>query len=373
VLRGLLAGAFWGLLTGGLVLVVAAAVIENRREAIREPPAAAVETAPPGLGLAPAGTAAGGAGLVPAAVSVAVTTVAAPDRPDPTLPAGVRVALDPPPAVPAGLAASAAAGLPGVAAPAPAVLPTIPAPVEVLTWLRAALPLLDPEIGNTASAGAVLVPPVAVAVAPAAVSAPDLAPHRADPTLPVPMRSDGDVPLRALRPVAPGLPAIPLPPQLTRYAEGDAKAGRPAPLAAEGSRIAFVVLSGASAAAEVWPDWVRSVAGPTAAAAGGPGRESLSFAEGAWRGSNLALFPDRADPAAFLTARAAGERAWLVYDRLDGAGPDLDARLAAARERARRDGAVALLVAPDPALLARIGDWLAEPGAPRPVPVSALY
>ncbi|MBL9060025.1 MAG: hypothetical protein JNK88_08390, partial [Mangrovicoccus sp.] len=81
---------------------------------------------------------------------------------------------------------------------------------------------------------------------------------------------------------------------------------------------------------------------------------------------------DRADPAGFLAARAAGDRAWLVYVRLDAAGPDLDARLAAARERARRDGAVVLLVAPDPNLLARIGAWLAEPGAPGPVPVTAL-
>lgn len=367
MLRGLLAGAFWGLLTGGLVLVVAAAVIENRREAQREPPAAAVETAPPGLGRAPAVTADGGAGLDPAEAPAAVATVAAPDRPDPTRPDGVRVALDPPPAVPAGLAASAAAGLPGVAAPAPAVLPTIPAPVEVMGWLRAGLPSLDPQIGATATAGVVLVPPVAVA--PAAVAAPAVDPHRADPALPVPLRSDGDLPLRALRPAAPRLPIIPPAPQLPRFAEDDALAGRPAPAAAEGPRIAVVVLAGADAAPESWPDWVRSIAGP----AGAEGRETLTFADGAWRGSNLALFPDRADPAAFLTARAAGDRAWLVYDRLDGAGPELDARLASARERARRDGAVALLVTPDPALMARIGDWLAEPGAPRSVPVSALY
>ena len=349
--------------------VVAAAVIENRREAQREPPAAAVETAPPGLGRAPAVTADGGAGLDPAVVPTAVATVAEPDRPEPTRPAGARVALDPPPAVPAGLAASAAAGLPGVAAPAPAVLPTIPAPVEVMGWLRAGQPLLDPRIGTTDAAGVVLPPPEAVTAAPAAVWAPDLTPQHADPALPVPLRSEGDLPMRALRPEAPSLPGMPAPPQLPRYAEGTAAGRAAAPVADSGPRIAVVVLAGEGAAADTWPDWVRSVAGP----ADTQGPEALAFTDGAWHGSNMALFPDRADPAAFLAARAAGDRAWLVYDRLDSAGPELDARLAAARERARRDGAVALLVTPDPALMARIGDWLAEPGAPRSVPVSALY
>ena len=40
---------------------------------------------------------------------------------------------------------------------------------------------------------------------------------------------------------------------------------------------------------------------------------------------------------------------------------------------ALQDHEIDLLVTPDPALMARIGDWLAEPGAPRSVPVSALY
>ena len=348
-------------MTGALVLVVAAAVIENRRVAQRVPPAVAVETAPAGLGTPPLGTADGGAGLAVARTVPAVATIAAPDRPEPTGPAAVRVVIEPLPS----LAAIEPVALPGASLPAPGTLPVIPTPTEVLSWLRAGLPPLDPRIGATAGAGVVLLPPDPVA-APVAVSAPQLAATRSDRSQPVPPRSDGDRLLRAAIPAAPAAPAFPAPPVLP----GDGSAPAPAPR--PGPRVAIVVLAGGGQPDAPLPDWVRSVAGPNAGGGTVPGAGTLAFADGAWRAGDLALFPDRADPAGFLASRAAGQRAWLVYDRLDAAGADLDARLSAARERARRDGAVVLRVAPDPDLLARIGAWLAEPGAPGSVPVTAL-
>lgn len=142
------------------------------------------------------------------------------------------------------------------------------------------------------------------------------------------------------------------------------------------ARIAFVVVTTRPDGAAV-PGWVRTVASEDD---NGPaGVETLLALGDGWRDMGAPgapiLFPDRGDPGPFLAARDAGLSAWLAYDRIESATPDLGPRLAAAQERARRDGAVAVILADDPALLAGVSDWLAAEGngAPEPVPVSALH
>jgi hypothetical protein len=141
--------------------------------------------------------------------------------------------------------------------------------------------------------------------------------------------------------------------------------------AAEGAeaRIALVLEGGAPERfGAVPPLWLMTATAPGVApfriALGGPDVDPSP---------DPVLHPDRSAPAGYVSDRAAGRAALLAYDRLESAGAATPERLAALAARAMRDGAVTVLVAPDPALWALIGDWLAD-AAPTltPVPAAAL-
>lgn len=384
VIRGLLSGAFWGLVTGALVLVVAAVVIENRRQAALppQPPAAGVETLAAPLPAPPASAAGGSGGLAslrPAVAEPRVPVAVPAPRPDPVGPAEAAVALAP---APPPLAPAVALTLPRATAPAPEARPEPHRPAEPVAPKRLERPRL--EMAKVAKAGPVVALPAPdpAAAAPAAIPAPQFV--LLDEAGRAPGAAAADLPPVRIPPA----PA-PQPAWAAAAAVMPLDATLPGGLSSARPRIAFVV-EGGGALSDPLPDWARSRAGiePAVGAAEGTGAteasdtpeaERLRFADGAWRrtgqGAGPVLYPDRADPAGFLAARAAGVPAWLAYDRLTAATPDLARRLDAAAERARRDGGVAVLVAADPALLDAIGAWLAAQGAdaPDPVALSALH
>ena len=153
----------------------------------------------------------------------------------------------------------------------------------------------------------------------------------------------------------------PAPGSLSRAAAGPRatvpQAGRapapPAPPAppALGPQVAFILDGDTDAAL---PGWLRARA-----------VRSAGDAMGLAGGGALLVKADAV--ADYLSARAAGRPALLVYDRLDTGDATALERIAA---RARRDGAVAVLVAPDAALWTRLGAWLEGPARDL-VPVSA--
>jgi hypothetical protein len=93
------------------------------------------------------------------------------------------------------------------------------------------------------------------------------------------------------------------------------------------------------------PDWIgaRAVAGPAGGLELAGGGVILAARDA------VSLGPDAVQPAL------------RVYTRLGGPAMADATALARIGTRARRDGAVAVLVAPDPALWARLEAWLSGP------------
>lgn len=353
MLSGILSGVIWGAVVGALVLLLAALVLDlDRGPDVPGPEAVA------GGGVAVPADARGAIGAAPVLLARIDGLLPPGDGPDlpVTLP-DPRRSLVPRPAQPE---------LPrlviGAAVPVPdANIPQVPtASVPLIRVERPGIPAMPGDVSAPTVIQPVPVPPVGTvparpaAAAPAQPVPPQLAapspliaapspprigapPGIASPTVVLPRPTDA-VPLRdAAAPLgdvtAPGRPPAP-----------------PAPLA-PGPQVAFI-LDGATDAP--MPDWLRAGAMP------GDGA-TLRLDRGG------AVFAGGDAVAGYLAARAAGTPALLIYARLDGAEDVVFDRIAL---RARRDGAVAVLVAPDPSLWDRIGAWLDGPARDL-VPVAA--
>lgn len=115
-----------------------------------------------------------------------------------------------------------------------------------------------------------------------------------------------------------------------------------------GPRVAFVLVAPPDTPTRDRPDWISA-----RATAGAAGRMELA--------SGVPVVTDHG---------AAAQDGLIAYARLDGVEAADATALARIALRARRDGAVTVLVAPDPALWDRIGAWLG--GAARDlIPVDA--
>jgi hypothetical protein len=341
---GIVWGAVWGSLLGGLVLVLAALLLElgtGRENAAPEarvtPGARAPLPAPDagpvllrGVALGPPDAVApvlamrdpGPRTLLPRPAQPVVPHVTA-GRPVPMPVAD----LPPPPASPdASIAAPLRAGgfglPPGTGAGARVAGVRIPRPDPAARATRAAPTLTSPVPSAAAPNGPRPPSPL--------ISAP------ARPTVAPPPVAGETVAASLLPDTAAARGAPPAP------ASAVADAARPQP---PGPRVAFV-LDGTATAPR--PAWIGGQVADTA-----QGRLTLAT------GGGIVT-----DPAAAF----AGDL--IAYARLDG--PDAADATALARIglRARRDGVVLVLVAPDPALWARVGAWLDGPARDL-VPVAA--
>jgi len=388
---GLFWGAVWGSLVGGLVLLLAALLLDlgapdaedGRAGGIADDHAPAADVAPPrpedGADSAAAAPADGGTdpGATPPGdapvVRARVPAFAPPaDRgSDAVVPGSARRSLLPRPAKPALPDLRAAGGASGGASRRAVDLPPVPVapmagPVGAVA-VAAPIPLALPK-----SPGAALPRVARPDAAPRSSAAPrspvELAQGRVpdQPQPPGPLIAAAPPPAIAAAPPAAARPAAARPvatsPADPSPAARAAPPPRPAPSTAgavplpPGPRVAFVLLGNAD---RPRPDWLRASAsgvgdgdGPLILDGGGP----------------VFVGPDAA--AAYRAARATGTPGLLAYARLDGA-VDADAlTLARIALRARRDGAVAVLVAPDPALWDRIDAWLDGPARDL-VPVGA--
>lgn len=384
--RGLVSGVILGSLVGGLVLLLAALVLDLGP--VPERPDVPDVSEGPDLAVAQAPD--------PSGDSRIGTEPVAPDAPDgpgiaPVLLQGVHGFRPPAPSL-ARPIALAAPGRPVLPRPALPVLPrlitggampmpvsgspvvaTLPAPVGMVAMPPMTLPAPETTAGTAARAGRAPgtgeVPP---RLAPAIIAAPSDAPQspQADAVPPPPaatalLRTGLAAPPMAGPPAPsatplPLAPAGPMPaadgPVRAAVARLAAVAGpdRAAPPPAPGPRVAFI-LDGTTDAR--LPGWLQARATP----GDGPplrlDRGGVVFVGGDAR-------------AEYLAARAAGAPALLAYARLDAAEAVMFDRIAL---RARRDGAVAVLVRPDPALWDRIGAWLAGPARDLvPVPAERL-
>lgn len=350
MLSGIVSGVIWGAVVGGLVLLLAALVLDLDDDAVGPDPDAAGgddrAVTVDAIGAAPvllqglfALRPPEPAGVMPRAM------------PDP------RRSLEPRPAQPVLPHLVAGASVPVMHADIPPVpsapkgiarmtLPDIPGLPDSGSAPRAIPPLAAPTVRAVPAGPSV----VALAQAPPPTpAAPE--PLITAPRLPRVGAPPGIVP----SPVIPPGPADAAPVRGTAARLGGvtAPAGPPGPPArpAAGLQVAFV-LDGETDAPV--PDWLRARAVPGDGAA-------LRLDDGAM------VFVGSDGVAGYLAARATGSPALLVYARLDAAD---DVALERIALRARRDGAVAVLVAPDVALWDRIAAWLDGPARDL-VPVAA--
>ncbi len=382
MLSGILSGVIWGSVVGGLVVLLAALVLDLDRgpvapgseaagQSIRPVNADALRVAPVLLQRLDSLGAPEPAPDRSAVTSHAFSTA----LPDP------RHGLVPRPAQPGlpHLVTGAAVRLPGAVPPpppeaAPAVSPVVspvpPATPGNGTAPRAIAPMTAPSVASAPAGLAAMAPPPAVPSG-AMAADPPVPGRSATPEAPTPtallFQMPDPAPAAAIPPQGtagrPGTDPVPdapalsapstpmpdpappaaIPPQGTagRLGTGPVPGPPPAP-PLEGPQVAFI-LDGETDAPP--PDWLR------ARATRGDG-VALALDSGG------AVFAGSGAVSGYLAARAAGAPALLAYVRLDGVdAPTLD-RIAL---RARRDGAVAVLVAPDAALWDRIGDWLEGP------------
>ncbi|MGS4944266.1 hypothetical protein ACVDG3_02195 [Meridianimarinicoccus sp. RP-17] len=334
---GVLWGAIWGAVVGGLVLLLAAVLIDLGTDT---PPDALGAAAPPAAPDA-------GPVLLPRMGALAAPSAALPAllRPDPAarglVPRPAQPVL-PQLAVGAGVARPVA-DLPPVPVMAPAAAPRVsgigmPPPVDRRGGMSVP-PARDnaPDLAVRAAGSPRLTAPAPPSVPPGRPTPPGpLIDMPAPPAIAPPPRPDGTAPatsrpdLAALR-SAPPAPAPPV-----------AATPRPQP---PGPRVAFVL---DAAAPGPLPDWIGGQASETA-----PGRLVLVG------GGTIVT-----------DTGAAQDSALLAYVRLDAPDAADATTLARIALRARRDGAVIVLVSGDPALWDRLGAWLGGPARDL-VPVTA--
>lgn len=357
MLSGILSGVFWGSVVGGLVLLLAALVLDLDLD----------------LGSAPAGPDAPGEQSVAMPVEAASAIGVAPvllRRLDGLLPPShaldwpavvpdPRRSLVPRPAQPRlpQLVTGAAVPVPHADSPplptAPVAVPRterpdIPALPVATSGPTTLPPLTDPAGGTVPAAPANVRPAQAVPrppAAPAQLIVAPLPPRVGPPpgATAIPSILPGPADLMPARdrlgsladPTTPGRPAAP-----------DAPPG-------PGPQVAFILDGPTDAPA---PDWLRARTLPGDGAA-------LRLDRGG------AVFAGGDAVAGYLAARDEGAPALLAYARLDAAD-EADVAFDRIAVRARRDGAVAVLVAPDPALWDRIDGWLKGPARDL-VPVAA--
>lgn len=367
--RGLLAGAFWGGLVGVLVLVVAALTLEERK----------VAQTPPGVAESP---------------SLPVSLPRSPDT-APPLPGGhAHLTVSPPQVAPfrAVTQADARGLLPRPGKPPlpdlvaggplpsgpelPQLLPEPVTPVALPAGpaVTGIIPTVVPQPLGDDGAAALDVPHDVAAAAPSPRRPVTVAP----PLKPAPLEEPGplilaaDAPQGATPPVDAAAPEVAVPAAaLVRRA---AAPGHPAgadtpthptepaqaanadilasPLRA-GPRIAFILAAQTAPVSAAVPDWVMTDQGVDVApfqavlvtdAEPQSGRPQI-FAAGSGR--------------AFAEARATGRRdALLAYARLNTAAEATPQTLRRIAARARRDGAVTVIIGADPALWAVLEIWL---------------
>jgi hypothetical protein len=396
--RGLLAGAFWGGLLGALVLVVAALVLEGRKPDLGAadggaPVAAAPTALPPPPDRAPTLAAGAAQAVAPPDDTSARARVPQPDtrgllprppKPDLVPLSGLQMAPDllaadvPPRAVVSHTAPDAAPTR--VVVPLPAAGDKVPGP---LARSIAAPPARSPAPGPMVAAAETL-PTQAPSVpeAPVPVIVGGSGPNLSAGTIPP---ASGDMDLRAAVPAvpaqgatvaraaAPGRPARPGASPMPR-AWPQAAPAPPALLASAlrtGPRIAAVLAPGAAPSRPL-PEWIMT----------GPDGAQTPFRARLVQGGDATPTPADASPLvyppdatpAFVAARThRGARPLLAYARLDTASDATRTTLQRIAARARRDGAVTVLVGDDPALWDLLEAWLG--GRARdlvPVPAAAL-
>lgn len=323
---GVLSGAIWGSIMGGLVLLLAALLLDLGSGT--PPGAPKADGPPPAPDAGP--VAFSGLALSPPSEDLA--------RP-PTLPTLAPRTLVPRPARPALPRLAVANGAPVPVADLPPVPERAPVVSPVVSDLRAPTPVgvgdgvfipapradappnrvvSEPDLSVTAPPALVLDRPSPPGPLIGASTIPDIAPP---PTqgdsvsatlLPDPVSVRSSTPTPAASAAAARRPQVP------------------------GPRVAFV-LDGA--ATEPLPGWIGATATATTA-----GRLALAS------GGRVVTDPGDGSPDALL-----------AYARLDGPEAADATMLARIALRARRDGAVTVLVAPDPALWSRLGEWLDGP------------
>lgn len=375
--RGLLAGAFWGGLLGALLLLVAALVLETRKDLVRDRATVpeVAQTADP----APPDTApvllrtVEGAGLpvtAPDAIAGIPVTMARrllprPMRPDlPMLAAGrlpdvlLEQTVPPAPKGPEVSVAVSRPDLPGV--PTLAGRSDVTAPLTrpadaVVTARPPQLPAMAAVPGAPPAAPLVPKPLIVAQTGPVGILPPVDTPPGLPALLPGPP-PDRSPKTAAAEPI-PAVSAPPLDLDRDIPARADKRAGADLP---EGAHIAFVLDAGPDAAVTAGdlPEWVMTATQPDLA----PAWIALAGARSGAEGQPV-LFPDRRAPSDYVAAELAARPALLAYDRLTQAGDATSRRLSAIAARARRDGAVTVLVAADPTLWGEIDRWLADRGA----------
>ena len=340
VLSGIVSGAVWGSLVGGLVLLLAALVLDLEREPSGPAPEASDDT----VGAEPI-DAIKAAPVLLQRLDAFMPPEPEPDRP--MAPSDPQRSLVPRPAQPVFPQLTA-----GVPIPTPdSGLPPVPAAIGAVA--RAVPPAIQPMPGDGSGLRVILptvLPRPVPLAAPSDPPAMPLAqPAPPPPAAPAPLITGRSAPRITAPPDAMPPPEAPPAPSAAIPLRGAAapladvpEPGRaPAP-PASGPQVAFI-LDGASDAP--LPGWLR------ARATRGDGDAMVLEGGGA-------IFADPDAAAGDRSARVAGTPALLVYARLDRVDDVAFDRIAL---RARRDGVVAVLVAPDVPLWDRIGDWLDGP------------
>lgn len=363
MLPGVVSGVIWGALVGALVLSLAALVIDSAAVSpVPDAPAVARRDDPPSADSIaqsplllrrvhgfwpPASTSDRHGSLADPRRSLAprpaqpvlpvLVTGAAVPAPDTDLPAVPRA---PEPSVPiASVAQPAQPQVPArpVRATAPSAIPP-PRPAAPVAAVPPVLsgPFTMPSKPLMQAAQPL---PAAPGMAIAAHGTPRIDTGPAQMPVSVPPLSGGAAVVRAT----------------TRPLADTSGSDRPPAVLAMGPQIAFILDEDSDAAR---PDWLL------ARARRGDGSAMVLD------GGDGAVFIQGEGAAGYLSARAAGTPALLVYDRLGTAEPIALDRIAT---RARRDGTVAVLVPADAALWDGIAAWLDGPARDLdPVPAARL-
>jgi len=380
---GILWGAIWGAVVGGLVLMLAALLLElgasappedRGGDASADRNGVADSAVPrPATGVDEGAATPRGSGAAPAPPDPAPATPAQLAAVGPpadrtggaVAPGPPRRSLEPRPAMPA---------MPDLRAPEAAShgaalraddLPPLPASAPLAPSRAVAAPITGALSPPPGPADAHMPRPDAAArgqaaPAPPVGPAPGRRPARPAPPGPLIAAAGAAPAIAASRPGSDNAPAVPraAPASVTLR---PAPPPRPVPAAAgaaplpPGPRVAFVLAGDADGPRPAWLRGSASGAGAPDGAPDGADAGPLVLETGGQ------VFVAPAGVAGYRAARAAGTRALLAYDRLERAA-DADATaLARIARRARRDGAVAVLVGTDPALWARLGAWLDGP------------